>query len=90
MRKIDQRLLRWLWTASEGLRLQSVLNALTGVMGVALDFAFIYTSKWAIDIATGRAQSPLWWAAAVLVALLVMQVSAGPIGSPGLPTCHRK
>lgn len=45
MRKIDQRLLRWLWTASEGLRLQSVLNALTGVMGVALDFAFIYTSK---------------------------------------------
>ena len=45
MRKIDQRLLLWLWTASEGLRLQSVLNALTGVMGVALDFAFIYTSK---------------------------------------------
>ena len=65
MRKIDQRLLLWLWTASEGLRLQSVLNALTGVMGVALDFAFIYTSKWAIDIATGRAhsggQQPCWW-----------------------------
>ena len=77
MRKIDQRLLLWLWTASEGLRLQSVLNALTGVTGVALDFAFIYASKWAIDIATGRAQSPLWWAAAVLVALLVMQVALG-------------
>ena len=58
MKKIDHRLLKWLWTTSRGLRLQAVLNALTGLAGVALDFSFIYASKWAIDIATDRAHSP--------------------------------
>lgn len=57
--------------------MQAVLNALTGVVGVALDFSFIYASKWAIDIATGRATAPLLWAALLLLLLLVLQVSLG-------------
>ena len=32
----------WMWRASKGLRLQSVLNALIGILSVILDFAFIY------------------------------------------------
>ena len=67
----DTRLLRWIWRASRGLRAQAALNALTGLAGVALDFSFIYASKWAIDIATGRAPAPLSraarrWIAAIL------------------------
>lgn len=77
MRKPDRRLLRWIWNNSCGLRLQAVLNALTGVVGVALDFSFIYASKWAIDIATGQAHSPLWWAAALLAFLMSLQIARG-------------
>ena len=77
MKMTDTRLLRWIWRTSRGLRTQAVLNALTGVTGVALDFAFIYASKWAIDIATGRALSPLWWAALLLAGLLLLQVALG-------------
>ena len=77
MKKIDHRLLKWLWTTSRGLRLQAVLNALTGLAGVALDFSFIYASKWAIDIATDRAHSPLWWAAVLLALLMLLQIARG-------------
>ncbi|MGN1255850.1 MAG: ABC transporter ATP-binding protein [Bacteroidaceae bacterium] len=77
MRKPDRRLLGWIWSTSRGLRLQAVLNALTGVVGVALDFSFIYASKWAIDIATGRAHSPLWWAAVLLAFLMSLQIARG-------------
>lgn len=73
----DTRLLRWIWRASRGLRAQAALNALTGLAGVALDFSFIYASKWAIDIATGRAPAPLSRAALLLVLLLLLQVSLG-------------
>lgn len=77
MKKIDRRLARWMWDASKGLRMQSVLNALAGVSAVALDFSFIYASKWAIDIATGRAQAPLWQAALLLALVLLLQVMLG-------------
>lgn len=77
MKRIDRRLLNWVWTTSRGLRMQSLLNALAGLTGVALDFSFIYASKWAIDIATGRSQSPLWHAALLLLLLLLLQVALG-------------
>lgn len=76
-KRIDRRLLGWVWTTSRGLRVQSLLNALAGLTGVALDFSFIYASKWAIDIATGRSPSPLWHAALLLLLLLLLQVALG-------------
>ena len=70
--------MRWLWQASRGLRFQSALNAIVGIVGVGLDFAFIAATKLSIDIATGRHQGlTLRWAACILVAILVSRLLLG-------------
>ncbi len=64
-----------MWQTSRGLRLQSALNALTSIVAVGLDFAFIAATKLAIDIATGRYQGlTLRWAACFLVAIMVCRL----------------
>ena len=65
---------RWLWRSSRGLRLQSVLNACIGILTVCLDFAFIYATKWTIDIATGRVEGSLNRAAYLLVAIMLTKI----------------
>lgn len=70
-------LLGWLWRSSQGLRLQAALNALIGVLTVCLDFAFIYATKWAIDIATGHSVGSLTWAAYTLVAIMIGRLMLG-------------
>ena len=64
----------WLWHSSRGLRLQSMLNALIGILSVILDFAFIYATKWTIDIATYRAEGSLRMAAYALVAVMAGKI----------------
>lgn len=71
------RVFSWLWHSSRGLRLQSVLNALIGITSVCLDFAFIYATKWTIDIATGRAVGSLREAAFALIAIMVGKILLG-------------
>ena len=70
-------LTRWLWRSSRGLRLQAMLNALIGILSVTLDFAFIYATKWTIDIATNRAEGSLRMAAYALVAIMVSKIMLG-------------
>lgn len=67
----------WLWRSSRGLRLQSILNALIGILSVILDFAFIYATKWTIDIATNKAEGSLRVAAYALVAIMVSKIMLG-------------
>ncbi|MBO7119261.1 MAG: ABC transporter ATP-binding protein [Bacteroidaceae bacterium] len=67
----------WLWRSSRGLRLQAVLNASIGILSVCLDFAFIYATKWTIDIATDQAEGSLRTAAYALVAIMVTKISLG-------------
>ena len=70
-------LFRWLWRSSRGLRLQALLNALIGILSVTLDFAFIYVTKWTIDIATNRAEGSLRMAAYALVVIMVSKILLG-------------
>lgn len=70
-------LIRWLWRSSRGLRLQALLNALIGILSVTLDFAFIYATKWTIDIATNKAAGSLRVAAYALVAIMVSKIMLG-------------
>ncbi len=70
-------LIRWLWRSSRGLRLQAMLNALIGILSVTLDFAFIYATKWTIDIATNKAAGSLRVAAYALVAIMVSKIMLG-------------
>ena len=67
----------WLWRSSRGLRLQAALNAVIGIVTVCFDFAFIYATKWTIDIATGRAEGNLRVAAYALIAIMVSKITLG-------------
>ena len=71
------RLLRWLWGILRRHKLQVCLNTLLGCTSVVLDFAFIWATKWAIDIATHKADAPLTLAASILAGILLSQLCLG-------------
>ena len=77
MTKSIRELAIWFWQSSRGLRLQAVLNAFIGILSVVLDFAFIYATKWTIDIATNRAEGSLRMAAYALVAIMLSKIALG-------------
>ncbi len=55
-----------------------MLNAIIGIISVGLDFAFIWTTKLCIDIATGRVTDvPLHTASLVLIAIMVGNICIG-------------
>ena len=54
-----------------------MLNALIGILSVILDFAFIYATKWTIDIATNKAEGSLRMAAYALVAIMASKILLG-------------
>lgn len=69
-----KKILRWLWTTSRGTRLQATINACISVCSVLLDFAFIASTKWAVDIATGRLEGNLHHAAYALIAIVITRL----------------
>ncbi|MBO4550995.1 MAG: ABC transporter ATP-binding protein, partial [Bacteroidaceae bacterium] len=73
----NRKIIHWLWRSSRGLRLQATLNAIIGVLSVTLDFAFIYATKWTIDIATNRAEGSLRVAAYVLASIMISKIMLG-------------
>ena len=74
---MSANIIRWFWNTSRGLRLQSCINAVLGIIHVGLDFAFIAATKLSIDIATGRSQSSLKLAAALLIGIMLSQILMG-------------
>ena len=73
--KSSATIVRWFWQISKNLRLQTILNAIIGIVSVCLDFAFIWATKLCIDIATNRITDvPLRGGAALLVAIMVTQI----------------
>lgn len=65
------QLLKWLWRAWHGNRLQTSLNALTGLAGVAVSLASVWAVQRAIDIASGARVGSLYWAVAVMALLIL-------------------
>lgn len=65
------QLLKWLWKAWHGNRLQTSLNALTGLAGVAVSLASVWAVQRAIDIASGARVGSLYWAVAVMALLIL-------------------
>lgn len=74
---MNYKFAQWFWQVSKHLRTQSLINALIGIVTVGIDFAFIAATKLAIDIATGRNNTPLRWAAGILIAIVVAQIVIG-------------
>ncbi len=64
-------ILRWLWQAWRGNRLQACLNASVGLLEVAVSLAQVWAVKRAIDVAAGTIEGNLYWAVA-LMGLLIL------------------
>jgi ABC-type multidrug transport system fused ATPase/permease subunit len=69
--------LRWFVRTSRGIRLRSIANTLTGVIGVGLDFAFIWATKRCIDTATHQTEGSLTESALLLGAVMAAIIALG-------------
>ncbi len=64
-------ILRWLWRAWLGNRLQACLNAVIGLSSVVVSLAQVTAVRHAIDVASGAARGNLYWAVAVMGLLIL-------------------
>ncbi len=62
-------ILRWLWDAWRGNRLQAILNASLGLLSVAFSLTQVWAVQHAIDVASGDAEGSLYGAVAFMGAL---------------------
>jgi len=68
---------RWLWKALQGNRLQAVMNACIGLLGVALGLSSVWAMQRAIDIASGAREGSLYMAVGVMAALILGEFAVG-------------
>lgn len=84
MNRPTTAILLWFFQIFRRVKLQSFINAMSGVLRVALDFAFIWATKQAIDVATGMhhtwGPTTLFWAGVTLVTIMVLQMVIGYAG----------
>ena len=81
-------ILVWFFQIFRQVKLQSLINATSGIIRVALDFAFIWATKQVIDVATGgeHAQgllphpTTLMSAGMLLVSIMALQLALGYAG----------
>ena len=64
-------ILRWLWQAWRGNRLQAVLNASVGLLAVGVSLAQVWAVKHAIDVASGATTGSVYMAVALMGALIL-------------------
>ncbi len=62
---------RWLWRAWRGNRLQAVLNAAVGLLGVGVSLASVWAVQRAIDVASHVVSGNIYWAVALMGALVL-------------------
>lgn len=73
--------IKWLWSASCGVRLRVALSASWGVLYVGGALAFVWVSKHLVDIATGKAQGEIWPYGALLAGCIAAQLLFSTISS---------
>ena len=62
---------KWLWKAWKGNRLQAILNAIIGLLDVAISLAQIWAVKNAIDVAAGTVEGNIYVAVAIFGMLIL-------------------
>lgn len=70
-------LCHWIWQTSKGYRLQALINTIIGVILVLTDLAFVWATKWAVDIATTSGNHSLKPAIVLLATIIIVQLSLG-------------
>ena len=64
-------IIRWLWASWKGNRLQAVLNSLLGIASVVVSLCSVWAMQQAIDVAAGSKDGNLFWAVALMGALIL-------------------
>lgn len=72
---------RWMNTIAEGYRGSIVLCTALGLLNICLGWAFVWVSKWAVDVATHVEEGNLWH-----ILLLLPLIMVGEIASSALQT----
>ena len=72
-----KEIFRWLWKVLQGNRLQAVLNATIGLLGVGLGLSSVWAMQRAIDIASGALNGSLYVAVGVMAALILGEFAVG-------------
>lgn len=65
-------ILRWLWSAWRGNRLQAALNAIVGLLSVGVSLTQVWAVKHAIDVASGDEEGNIYMAVAFMGALILI------------------
>ena len=66
-----RQILRWLWRAWRGNRLQAGLNAALGLIGVVISLSQVWAVQHAIDVAAHTIEGSLYWSV-TLMGLLIL------------------
>lgn len=64
-------ILKWLWRAWRGNRLQAVLNAVIGLLSVCVSLSQVWAVQHAIDVAAGVVRGSIYQAVALMGALIL-------------------
>ena len=72
-----KEIFQWLWRVLQGNRLQAVLNASIGLLGVGLGLSSVWAMQRAIDIASGALNGSLYVAVGVMAALILGEFAVG-------------
>ena len=73
-------ILKWLWRAWQGNRLQAVLNALLGLVSVGVSLSQVWAVQHAIDVASHAVEGNLYWAVALMGGLVLCDFAVGISG----------
>lgn len=71
------KIIKWIWKATRGNRLQACLNALIGILQVVASLASVWAVKGAIDIASGNEEGNVYAAVGVMGALVLCDFALG-------------
>jgi len=72
-----KEILKWLWAAWRGNRLQAVLNASIGLIEVGTSLAAVWAVQNAIDIASGVKPGSIYWAVGIMAILVLCNFALG-------------
>lgn len=64
----------WLWRAAEGVRRRIALQAVVGMLHVAISLFYVWTSKQLVDIATSRVEGNMYVFIALMLACIGSQI----------------
>jgi len=64
-------IMKWLWRAWRGNRLQAIINASLGLLSVVVSLSQVWAVKHAIDVASHVVEGSLYWAVGLMGALIL-------------------